>query len=448
MSLINYNGESKVISRICDLLNTMSGINFEVVQTLPLVDISTSTIYLVPKQTAQTDNIYDEYINTDGTSQGWELIGTTEIDLTNYVQFSDLSTVATSGDYDDLIDKPTIPTDFVPKSTGGTFEGNVNIIRKNTGTSYLNSVISLGNDIPNGTLGNTRGVLQLYDQNGKYSNLIPSDNANSRNIYLPKDKPNNSVLAVESDLDNYVDWDSKTILGAKNLFPFPYYHPNLAESYSQRDIIYTQENGVISVSGTCNNSGNSYCQIIRYGGQNPTTIFNTRPLELKKGKYKLTGGISDKVWLNISYYPKTDTSSNPTRTAIGDDTGDGLEFTVTEQMEDCYFTSFVQVAKNYQTQGEKIKPMITLIDDTDDWEKQAKTNRQLTDDKVETYALGTIETLGKASSKAYSVGQYFIDSESGTLWKVTSAISSGGTITRGTNCTKTTLLDELYTALH
>ena len=110
MSLITYNGESKVIKRICELLDTKSGINFEVVQTLPLVDISTSTIYLVPKQTAQTENIYDEYINTDGTSQGWELIGTTEIDLTNYVQFSDLSTVATSGDYDDLIDKPTIPT--------------------------------------------------------------------------------------------------------------------------------------------------------------------------------------------------------------------------------------------------------------------------------------------------------------------------------------------------
>lgn len=108
--LIRYHGDSKVINRLCELINNMTSINFEVVQVLPTQDISTSTIYLVPKQTAQTENIYDEYINTDGTSQGWELIGTTEIDLTNYVQFSDLSTVATSGDYDDLIDKPTIPT--------------------------------------------------------------------------------------------------------------------------------------------------------------------------------------------------------------------------------------------------------------------------------------------------------------------------------------------------
>lgn len=434
--LITYHGDSKVIGRICELINSMTGVSFRKVQTLPQTGES-NVIYLVPKSTSETDNVFDEYIWIDND---WELIGDTEIDLSDYY---------TKTETDDLLDEKAdigdIPTDFVPKSTGGTFDGNVNIIRANSGTSYVNSVISLGNNIPNGTLGNTRGVLQLFDQNGKYSNLIPSDNANSRNIYLPKDKPNNSELAIVGD---YVDWDSKSKLGAKNLFPFPYYHPNLNESYNQRNIIYTQENGVIIPSGTCDNTGNSYCQIIRYIGQNPTTVFNTRPLELKKGKYKLTGGVSDKVWLNLSYYPKTDTSANPTRTAIGDDTGSGLEFTVTEQMEECYFTSFVQVARNYQIQGEKVKPMITVIDDTDEWEKHSKTNRQLTDDKAETYALGTIETLGKASSKAYSVGQYFIDSESGALWKVTSAISSGATIIRGTNCAKTTLLDELYTALH
>ena len=187
MSIITYNGESKVIKRICELLDTMSGINFEVVQTLPLVDISTSTIYLVPKQTAQTDNIYDEYINTDGTSQGWELIGTTEIDLSNYY---------TKTEVDNLI-----PTDFVPKSTGGTFDGNVNIVRANSGTTNVNSVISLGNNKAVGTTGNTRGVLQLYDQNGKFTNLFPSDNASNLSYFLPNDKPNNSVLATTDDAE-------------------------------------------------------------------------------------------------------------------------------------------------------------------------------------------------------------------------------------------------------
>lgn len=193
--LIRYNGDSKVIKRICELLNTMSGVNFVVVQTLPTTDISTNTIYLVPKQEVGTDNIYDEYINTDGTSQGWELIGTTEIDLSNYY---------TKTETDDLLDDKAdigdIPTDFVPKSTGGVFEGNVEIVTANSGTSNVNSRFRLGNNKAVGTVGNTRGVIQIFDQNGNYTNIFASDNESSGNIYLPKDKPNNSVLAITDDI--------------------------------------------------------------------------------------------------------------------------------------------------------------------------------------------------------------------------------------------------------
>lgn len=66
------------------LISAVSTINILVVQILPTQNISTSTIYLLPKTTAQTDNIYDEYINITGTSTGWELIGDTSIDLSNY----------------------------------------------------------------------------------------------------------------------------------------------------------------------------------------------------------------------------------------------------------------------------------------------------------------------------------------------------------------------------
>lgn len=60
------------------------GLQPSVVQTLPTQDISTSTIYFVPSSDPSASNYYDEYINLDGTSQGWELIGTTAIDLTDY----------------------------------------------------------------------------------------------------------------------------------------------------------------------------------------------------------------------------------------------------------------------------------------------------------------------------------------------------------------------------
>lgn len=81
---------------------------FVVVNSLPTSDIDTKVIYLVPKSTAQTNNVYDEYINTDGTSAGWEKIGDTQMDLTNYVQKSSTSGLIKN---DGTIDTSTYLTD-------------------------------------------------------------------------------------------------------------------------------------------------------------------------------------------------------------------------------------------------------------------------------------------------------------------------------------------------
>lgn len=61
-----------------------NGINtqFTVVQELPTIDISTSTIYLVPSAKPGAENIYDEYIYVNGN---WEHIGSTTVDLSDYV---------------------------------------------------------------------------------------------------------------------------------------------------------------------------------------------------------------------------------------------------------------------------------------------------------------------------------------------------------------------------
>ena len=73
-------------SQVDNLIAAITTMNIEVVTALPTSDISQTTIYLVPKSTAFSQNVYDEYINTDGTTAGWELIGDTAIDLTNYIQ--------------------------------------------------------------------------------------------------------------------------------------------------------------------------------------------------------------------------------------------------------------------------------------------------------------------------------------------------------------------------
>ena len=75
------------------LIGSLSGIDIQVVSSLPTTDISQHTIYLVPKQTAGTNDVYDEYVNTTGTSAGWELIGDTTIDLSNYYTKQEVDTL-------------------------------------------------------------------------------------------------------------------------------------------------------------------------------------------------------------------------------------------------------------------------------------------------------------------------------------------------------------------
>lgn len=103
-----------VDTSITTAISGIVGVEFEVVQTLPATG-DAGTIYLVPNQ-GTTPNIYDEYIYVNNA---FEKIGTTEIDLSNYVTTTDLNTaladytttanlatVATTGDYNDLTNTP------------------------------------------------------------------------------------------------------------------------------------------------------------------------------------------------------------------------------------------------------------------------------------------------------------------------------------------------------
>lgn len=82
-NLTNYylKSETYTQAEVDALISAIVTLNVLVVQTLPTQDISTTTIYLVPKQTPETQDIYDEYIYVNNA---WEHIGTTQIDLSNY----------------------------------------------------------------------------------------------------------------------------------------------------------------------------------------------------------------------------------------------------------------------------------------------------------------------------------------------------------------------------
>lgn len=68
----------EIKSNILDQVNQFSIL---VVSELPTENIDDHTIYFVPKTKAEQDDVYDEYIYINN---GWEHIGTTEVDLSSY----------------------------------------------------------------------------------------------------------------------------------------------------------------------------------------------------------------------------------------------------------------------------------------------------------------------------------------------------------------------------
>lgn len=91
-NLTNYYKKSETYTQaeVDALISAIVTLNVLVVQTLPTQDISTTTIYLVPKATAGTQDVYDEYLYVNNA---WEHIGSTQIDLSNYYTKTQVDTL-------------------------------------------------------------------------------------------------------------------------------------------------------------------------------------------------------------------------------------------------------------------------------------------------------------------------------------------------------------------
>ena len=87
-------------SAISTAIGNVNSFDMVVVQTLPTQDINTHTIYLVPK-TGETNDVYNEYIYINNA---WEMIGNTQIDLSNYATKNEVTALiddtASVGDTD------------------------------------------------------------------------------------------------------------------------------------------------------------------------------------------------------------------------------------------------------------------------------------------------------------------------------------------------------------
>ena len=81
-----YQTATQVNTLIADAIKDITGIKYEIVASLPTTGVS-GTIYLMSNGSSATKNIYDEYIYVNS---GWEKIGTTDVDLTDYEKADDI----------------------------------------------------------------------------------------------------------------------------------------------------------------------------------------------------------------------------------------------------------------------------------------------------------------------------------------------------------------------
>lgn len=125
-NLSNYylKSETYTQSEVNALIGAISTISFVLVDTLPTTDIQTNVIYLVPNSSASAQNIKDEYVNIDGTSAGWELIGSSEVDLSAYAKTADLGSAA------------------FKNSTTAITEGGLDLVTAGAVYNYIDEVVT------------------------------------------------------------------------------------------------------------------------------------------------------------------------------------------------------------------------------------------------------------------------------------------------------------------
>lgn len=198
--LVNYYTKTETYTKaeVNTLVDTIPKFSIEVVNSLPVTDISTTTIYLV-RDDSSTGDIYKEYIYVNNT---WEILGTQRVDLSNYYTKQETynktevdTAIAGAGGNEIVIGTES---DITPQTKALIKQGNYR---------YINSEIAIG-----------------------------SSNNSNRPVWFKKGK----------NLFNFVDVKVGYLDGAGNVISNNY--------YSSSNYIYIKGFSKITVSG---NSGNN-----------------------------------------------------------------------------------------------------------------------------------------------------------------------------------------------
>ena len=171
--LITYNknafaSTTSVTNQINEALSNITSFDTAVVQSLPASG-NENTIYFTPNNHGAND-AYDEYMYI---SSNWEHIGSTAVDLSNYVQTSCLAYVAFSGDYANLNNTPVIPSNVsdLTNDSGFVTETNLPTI-VNTLTSNFITLNDVPTELPAVSSSNNNQILTVV--NGAWAAQAPA----------------------------------------------------------------------------------------------------------------------------------------------------------------------------------------------------------------------------------------------------------------------------------
>lgn len=341
--LVNYYLKTDTYSKleVNNLIAAIQTVHLQKVETLPTEDISQTTIYLVPKSTLLTNNVYDEYINTDGTSAGWELIGDTQIDLSDYVTFTDLEA---------LLDDYVLATDLTTTLADYALASDMTAaLALKANTADVTSALA-------GKVDKVTGKgLSTNDFTDEYKAAIGS---NTSAITAIKDGQSiDSFADVETALDGV---DAAVKLNTQDLTTSSRTKNILENTFNTGSLLgvdITESNGVIDLDGV--GTGLNYFAI-----KSRTETGNY--IYLPQGNYIFSAdGIGDGVIVGTTYNGQfSEIAKN--------EEGESVEFSVDGNTQSDYKLSdgsvligiFIRI-HNIEYNHNKVYPMIRLATETD-----------------------------------------------------------------------------------
>ena len=205
----------------------------QVVQALPTQNIQEHTVYFVPK-TGETNDVYDEYIYVNNA---WEMIGNTQIDLSNYATKSEIPTVPVQ---DVQVNKISVINNGIANipiansSTFGVVKVNVNEGVSINSNNTLVLATTTDNTFKTGTA-NNRAVVPSKQHIATFYGLAKAAGDTTQS------QSSNAVGTYTAEAKAAI----RSMIGAKD----ESYAPDLSNYVQKTDYATADIAGVIKVSG-------------------------------------------------------------------------------------------------------------------------------------------------------------------------------------------------------